>query len=142
MNMPPPIAGTATPLEEPQVQPKKRRLKVEPQEGSRLSALMATLPRLEAAKTQAEKELKEAKGKIQAEIASTVNDPDDIPDVFDIPADPYGAHPAYTLSAREGAWRLDAEAMKDNDPETYVKWVRRGNPYWELKKVQRNRVKR
>lgn len=140
MNMPIPTAGTANPIE-PQP-PVKKRSKLEITEGSRLSMLMAQLPELEASKSDAETRLREHKKAIQAEIAATVDDPNELPDVFDIPADPYGAHPAYTMSARQGAWRLDAEAMKNQEPTTYVKWAVRGDPYWELKRVQRNRVKR
>lgn len=141
MNMPLPIAGTATTPTEPQP-PVKKRSKLEIAEGSRLSALMAQLPEMEAAKSDAETRLREHKKAIQAEIAGTIKNPKDLPDVFDIPADPYGAHPAYTMSARQGAWRLDTEAMKNQEPATYVKWAVRGDPYWELKRCQRNRVKR
>lgn len=124
-------------------QPKiKVRRKVEPAEGSRLSALMAELPRLEAEKADSEQKLKEHKKKVQAEIAAVLLDGEEVPDVFDIPADPYGSHPAYTLSAREGAWRIDTEAMKTQDPGTYVKWAKKGDDYWELRRVQKNRVKR
>src|ERR1700743_239453 len=139
MNMPLPTAGTANPIE-PQP-PVKKRAKLEISEGSRLSALMAQLPEMEAAAKDAAERLKEHKKAVQAEIAKTVEDPEQLPDVFDIPADPYGAHPAYTLAAREGSWSLDAEAMKTQEPHTYVKWAKRGKPYWELKRVQRNRVK-
>lgn len=140
MNMPPPTAGTATPIE-PQP-PVRRRTKLEIPEESKLSFLMAQLPQMEAEAKDSADRLKEHKKAVQAEIAKTVEDPNDLPDVFDIPADPYGGHPAYTLAARQGSWALDAEAMKNTEPETYVKWARRGKPYWELKRVQRNRVKR
>jgi hypothetical protein len=125
-------------------QPKiKKRLKLEPADDSRLSMLMSQLPELEVQKREAEEKLAEHKKAIQQEIAAfVVANGLDMPDVFDIPADPYGAHPAYTLSSREGAWRLNTEAMKAEDPETYVKWAVKGNPYWELKKVQKNRVHR
>jgi len=125
-------------------QPKvKKRLKVEPEENSRLSMLMSQLPELEVQKREAEEKLTEHKKAVQQEIAAFVAANGlDMPDVFDIPADPYGAHPAYTLSAREGAWRVDTEAMKSQEPETYVKWAKKGQPYWELKRVQKNRVHR
>lgn len=134
-----PATAVVQPVEQPKV---KKRLKVEPADGSRLAALMAELPKLEAAKTEAEEKLKECKAAVQAEVAATVQNPEDLPDVFDIPADPYGSHPAYTLSAREGQWRIDTDAMKTQEPQTYVKWAKRGRPFWELKRVQKNRVKR
>ena len=138
MNMPPPPDGTAVP------QPKvKRRLKIEPEDNSRLAMLMARLPELEVQKKEAEEKLAEHKKAVQQEIAAfVVANGLDMPDVFDIPSDPYGAHPAYTLSAREGAWRLNAEAMKAEDPETYVRWAVKGQPYWELSRVRKNRVHR
>jgi hypothetical protein len=126
-----------------QPQPKiKKRTRLEPPDGSRLALLFTRLPQLESRKKEAEEELAECKKAIQQEIAATITDPDDMPDQFDIPADPYGGWPAYTLAAREGAWGLDTEAMKTQDPETYVKFARRGRPYWDLRRVQKNRVKR
>jgi hypothetical protein len=138
MTTPPSNSDTAVP------QPKiKKRLKLEPADDSRLSMLMSQLPELEVQKREAEEKLAEHKKAIQQEIAAfVVANGLDMPDVFDIPADPYGAHPAYTLSSREGAWRLNTEAMKAEDPETYVKWAVKGNPYWELKKKSTNRVHR
>ena len=128
---------------EPKPQPKvKKRQKFEPEPGSRLALLFNQLPELEAAKKEAEEKLTACKKAIQAEIGSTIDNPEDLPDQFDIPADPYGGYPAYTLAAREGAWRLDAEALKNQDPATYVKWAKRGQPYWELKRKQTNRVRR
>lgn len=124
-------------------QPKvKKRQKVEADPASRLAFLLSQLPEFESRKKEAEEQLSGCKKAIQQEIAKTVADPEHIPDVFDIPADPYGAHPAYTLSAREGALRLDTEAMKSQEPATYDKWAKRGQPYWELKRVQKNRVHR
>lgn len=128
---------------EPVPQPKvKVRQKVEADPASRLAFLLAQLPELESRKKEAEEQLSECKKAVQQEIAKTVADPEHVPDVFDIPADPYGAHPAYTLSAREGQWRLNTEAMKAREPETYVKWAVKGAGYWELKRVQKNRVHR
>jgi hypothetical protein len=124
-------------------QPKvKKRQKVEPEEGSDLSRLFYELPELEAQKKEAEEKLAAHKRKIQQEISKSVASPGDMPDQFDIPADPHGGYPAYTLAAREGAWRVDTEALKSEDPETYVKWAKRGQPYWELKRKTTNRVKR
>lgn len=135
MTTPPAQAATA--------QPKiKVRKKLEPAEGSSLSLLFTQLPELEAAKKDAEEKLAAHKKRIQQEIAGSIEDPSQLPDVFDIPADPFGSYPAYTLAARKGAWRLNAEAMKSEDPETYVKWAVQGEPYWELSRVRRNRVKR
>src|ERR1700743_325341 len=94
-SMPLPTAGTATPIE-PQP-PVKKRSKLEIAEGSRLSALMTQLPELEAAAKDAAERLKAHKKDVQAEIAKNVEDPEDLPDVFDIPADPYGSHPASTI---------------------------------------------
>lgn len=127
----------------PQAQPKvKKRKKLEVTDGSKLAFMMTRLPELEARKREAEEELAEAKAAIQAEVAATVETPEDLPDVFDIPASPHGSWPAYTMAAREGAWRVDTEAMKAQAPEEYVRWAKKGAPYWELRKVQRNRVKR
>lgn len=134
-----PPAPDATAVPQPKV---KKRQKLEPEPGSRLSALFTQLPELEAAKKEAEEKLSACKKAIQSEIGASVADPENMPDQFDIPGDPYGAYPAYTLAAREGAWRLDAEAMKNSEPETYVKWAKQGQPYWELRRVNKNRVRR
>jgi hypothetical protein len=104
--------------------------------------LFTQLPELEARKRDAESELTAHKKKIQQEIARGITDVNDMPDQFDIPADPFGSYPAYTLAAREGALRLNAEAMKEQDRQTYDKWAVRGQPYWELARVRKNRVKR
>lgn len=126
-----------------QAQPKiKVRKKLEPEEGSQLSLLFHQLPALEAAKKQAEEDLATHKRKIQQEVARGITDPNDMPDVFQIPADPHGGYPGYTLAARDGAWRLDSEAMKSEDPGTWQKWAKQGRPYWELSRVRTNRVKR
>lgn len=137
MTTPPPSDGTA--VEQPKI---KKRQKLEPTPGSRLALLFTQLPELEAAKKEAEDELAAHKKAIQQEIAKGITDPEDMPDQFDVPADPYGSYPAYTLAARQGAWRLNAEAMKNEDPETYIKWAVQGKPYWELSRVRKNRVKR
>jgi hypothetical protein len=137
MTTPPSNGDTAVP--QPRI---KKRRKVDPDPGSDLSLLFTQLPELEARKREAEETLSAHKKKIQQAIARLVEDPENMPDVFDIAADPYGGYPAYTLSAREGAWRVDTEAMKNQAPETYVKWAKRGEPYWELKKKSTNRVKR
>ena len=137
MTTPPLSDSTAT--EQPKI---KKRQKLEPAEGSLLSMLFTQLPELEAAKKDAEEKLTAHKKKIQQEIAKGIENPEDLPDQFDIPADPYGSYPAYYLAAREGAWRLDSEAMKNQEPDTYKKWAKRGQPYWELSRVRKNRVKR
>ena len=126
------------PVEQPKV---KVRQKLEPEENSRLAFLFSQLPQLEAAKNEAEAGLKACKKAIMAEIAGAI-DADKLPDQFDIPAEPNGAYPAYTLASRQGAWRVDADAMKNQDPEAYVRWAKRGDPYWELSRVRKNRVKR
>lgn len=142
MTTPPPASpGTAGPLPQPQPKPRVHQ-RLEPEPGSDLSLLFTQLPVLEAAKAEAEAALKAHKKKIQAEIGKTVTDPSQMPDVFNIPADPYGGYPAYTLSARAGQKRLNAEAMKAQDPDTYEKWVVQGEPYWELARVRVNRVHR
>jgi len=158
MTMPPPSDGTAQPQNHDPLdftkgsysgpapataQPKiKKRLKLEPEPNSQLSLLFHQLPELEAAKKEAEEKLAAHKKKIQQEIARSIENPEDLPDQFDIPADPFGGYPAYTLAARDGALRLNAEAMKAQDRATYDKWAVRGQPYWELARVKKNWVKR
>lgn len=155
MNQPPSSEDTALPIYEPTTtltgteltavpQPKiKTRVKVEPDPASRLAYLLSQLPELETQKRESEEKLKECKKAIQQEVAAfTAANGLDVPDVFDLPADPYGAHPAYTLSARPGALHVDTEALKAQDKDTYDKWAVRGDPYWELRRVQRNRVHR
>lgn len=128
------------PVPQPAPQPRVRtRLRVEAPEGSRLSSLLARLPELEARKKSSEEELSELKGAIQAEIAGTVEDPESLPDVFDIPASPDGSWPAYSLTSCEGSWGIDTEALKSQDPETYVRWARRGRPYWKLTRAAQGR---
>lgn len=135
----PPLPDSSTATEQPKI---KVRRKLEPEEGSQLSLLFAQLPELEARKKDAEEALTAHKKKIQQAIAATIENPEDLPDQFDIPADPFGSYPAYTLAARQGAWRLDAEAMKNQEPDTYKRWAKQGQPYWELSRVRKNRVKR
>lgn len=135
----PPLQGNTAPVERPKI---KKRQKLEPEPGTRLAALFTQLPELEAAKKEAEEKLAACKKAIQSEVAATVENPEDMPDQFDIPGDIYGAYPAYTLAAREGAWRIDTDALKNQDPETYVKWAKRGQPYWELRRTSVNRVSR
>lgn len=139
MNTP---ASAQQPQDTPQLQPKKVRQKLEVEDGSKLAYLMALLPQYEAEKKDAVERLDETKKAIQAEVVKQVSDPASLPDVFDLPSDPNGGWPAYTLSAREGAWSLDTELMKNTEPATYVRFAKKGRPFWELRRVQRNRVKR
>lgn len=132
-------AHNATPVEQPKP---KVKLKFEPTEGSRASALLCQLPQLESQKKDAEEKLDECKRAIMSEIAATVEDAGSMPDGWTIPADPNGGYPAYNLTSNPGKLGLDTEALKTEEPQTYEKFAKRGKPYWSLTRVQRNRVKR
>lgn len=131
------MPGTAVPQPKPKV-----RVRLEPEPGSDLALLFAQLPGMEAAKNEAEANLKAQKKKIMAEVARLYPDASALPDAFDVPASPEGAHPAYTLAARQGARRLNAEALRAQEPGTYERFVVQGEPYWELARVRVNRVHR
>lgn len=132
-------AHQVTPVPQPKT---KVKLKFEPALGSRAASLLAQLPHLEADKNEAEARLNECKAAIMAEIALTVTDPAQMPDGWTIPADPYGAWPAYNLISNPGKLALDTTALKTEEPQTYEKFAKRGKPYWSLSRVTRNRVKR
>lgn len=129
----------SVPVEQPRP---KVKLKFEAAEGSRVASLLARLPRLEAQKREAEDDLDECKRAIMSEVASTVDDPEHMPDGWTIAEDPNGGWPAYNLTSNPGKLGLDTDALKTEEPDTYDRFVKRGKPYWSLSRVQRNRVKR
>lgn len=130
---------TSTPIPQPA---RRVKFKFEAAEGSRCAALLATLPRLEAAAKEAAEELDRVKRAIMSEVALTVDDPNEMPDGWTIAEDPNGGWPAYNLISNPGKLGLDITALKNEDPDTYKRFEKRGKPYWSLSRVQRQRVKR
>ena len=125
----------------PQPRPKVK-LRFEAAEGSRAAALLAQLPHLEAEARTARDELERVQKAIQSEIAATIDNPDNLPDGWYIAEDPFGGWPAYNLTSNPGKLGLDTAALKDEEPGTYGRFLKRGRPYWSMSRVQKNRVRR
>ncbi len=111
----------------------KKRLKVEPESGSRLRELLAVERRFHEEAKEAEARHDEVRQAIRAEL-QRLADPEDMPGAFDVPADPRGEYPAYSLTYHEPGWKLDEKAMKEKNPVLYVQWAKPTRGYWELRK--------
>jgi hypothetical protein len=116
----------------------KKRLKIEPQPGTRLELLMAEHDRAKVEADAAKEKEDELKAAIQGEL-SALADPDSLPDAFDIPADPAGRWEAYSYRWVNGGWRIDSKAMQEQDPVTYVKWAKKSKGHWEFSAVRKRR---
>lgn len=112
----------------------KRRLKVEPEPGGQLEQLLIAGKAAADAEKAASEAAEEYKAAVKRWLLSLFPDPDDLPDAFDIVADPHGRYPAYAMTLK-GGFRVDSTAMKKEDPETYVRWARKIQPTWELRPV-------
>jgi hypothetical protein len=123
---------------EPVQRPRTRR-KVDPESDSRLAALLTSYREAKERESAAKAEAAELQSHIVSELASVAGD--DVPDVFDISADPMGGYPAFTYRYTPPGLGLDSEKMKSEDPVTYVKFLKERRGYWtfEAKKTGRGR---
>jgi hypothetical protein len=125
----------------PQPKPKKR-VKVEPEEGGQLEQFLVENKKAYDAATVADEDADKYKAAIKAWLLSlfppledgTANP--DLPDAFDIPPDPHGRYPGYTMTLK-GGMRLDTDAIKQAGLyETYAKPTR---PSWDLRESSSGR---
>lgn len=124
-------------------QPEKKRLKVDNREdlSPRLVAALTLLDDLKAEEAAAKERAKDARRAIEAELQA-LSDPEDMPDAYDIPADPHGAWPAYTMVWHRPGWKIDEQRMQEEAPELYVEYAKPTNGYWEVRKATRGARRR
>lgn len=126
----------------PQPQPRpRRRLKVEPEPGGQLEQyLVANKQHHDDAEQAAEQE-DEYKKAVKAWLLSLFPDPADLPDGFDIAADPHGRYPAYSMTLKGGR-RLDSKRLHADIPDLYEKYEVDITPTWELRESSPGRRRR
>jgi hypothetical protein len=116
----------------PVPQPARKRAKIEPESGGKLEQLLISNKKADDAESVAKEAHEELKAAIKAWLLSVFPDPADLPDAFDITADPHGRYPAYTMTLK-GGWRVDSKTMAAEDPETYQRWLKPVKASWELR---------
>lgn len=124
-------------MDEPVPQQPKRRVKVEPEPEGTLEQLLVAGKRFKDEAALATEQADDLKNQIKAWLLGLFPG-GDYPDAFDIPADPHGRYPAYSMTLQEG-WRLDTEAMKDQAPDVYVKFAKRSKPTWTFRESKQGR---
>jgi hypothetical protein len=113
----------------------KKRLKVEPEPGGRLEQFLIANKKAHDAASEAGEQESEAKAAIKAFLLSLFDGREaELPDAFDVAADPHGRYPGYTMSLK-GGWRLDTTRFKEDKPETYVEYAVPVKPSWELREA-------
>lgn len=124
---------TAAP--KPQRQPKVS--KIDPPSDSRLASLLTEYSRAKDEETAA----KERAAELQSQIRATVLEDagDDVPEKFEVAADPHGGYPGYTFYWTAEGWTCDTKRMKSEDPETWVKWAKKRDGFWTFKEKQLGR---
>jgi hypothetical protein len=127
--------------DKPQPQPKaKKRLKVEPEAGGQLEQFLIA----NKAGHDAAEAAKEAEDTYKAGIKLWLlrlfpPGPDgtphpDLPDAFDIAADPHGRYPAYTMTLKGvDSFRFNTERAKTERPDIYDYFKTPVTPSWELR---------
>lgn len=114
--------------------PPKKRFKVEPEPGSQLEQFLIEHKRAKDAAAAAVEQEAGYKAAIKSYLLSLFPDGTGLPDAFDIAADAHGRYPGYSMSLKGvGSFRFDTTALKDQSPETYVRYAVPVTPSWELR---------
>jgi hypothetical protein len=142
----PNFGGISTP--QPQPAP-KNRLKVEPESGGQLEQFLIENKKAHDAEVSAREDEAAYKLSVKTWLLSlfppsldgTPNP--DLPDAFDIAADPHGRYPAYTMTLKgKDSFRLDTEVLKAQAPEVYEHFSVPVTPAWELRESTQGRGRR
>lgn len=124
----------------PEVPRPKRRLKVEPEPGGQLEQFLIANKRAHDDAEEAKERESEYKQAVKKFLLGLFPDPADLPDAFDIAADPHGRYPAYTMTLKGvGSFRLNTDALKSTEPEKYVQYAVPVTPTWELRENDQKR---
>lgn len=117
------------------------RTKVDPASDSRLASLLTSYKEAKERESAAKAEASELQSHIVSELASQIPEGQNVPDAFDISADPMGGYPAFTYRYTPPGLGLDSDKMKSEDPATYVKYLKERRGYWtfEAKKTGQGR---
>lgn len=118
--------------------PAKRRLKVEPDPGSRLEQLLVQNKQAHDEAEVAKEREDETKAAIKAYLLSLFPDGSGLPDAFDIAADPHGRYPGYSMSLR-GGLRFDSKRFGAEVPGLYEQYKVEITPSWELRESGQGR---
>jgi hypothetical protein len=89
----------------------RKRFKVEPEQGGRLEQFLIVNKLAADAEAEAREAAGAYKESIKGWLLALFPDPADLPDAFDIAADPHGRYPAYTMTLKTGS-HLDRGAME------------------------------
>lgn len=112
----------------------RRRLTVQPEEGGQLEQFLVANTEAAALAAEAGADADEYKLSIKTWVLGVASLlPDGLPDAFDIPADPHGRYPAYTMTLK-GGYHLDKEAMiRDGHGELVERYKVPNKESWELR---------
>jgi hypothetical protein len=130
--------NSMTETQAPEAQPKvKIRKKIDPPSDSPLARLLTAYHQAKdeaaAVDERAEEYLSQAKNLIFEAGGK------DVPDAFDIVADPHGGYPAYSFAYTPPGWSVDSKRMKADSPETYVEWAKPTKGFWSFREKQNHK---
>lgn len=127
----------------PQAPLPKKRVKVEPEPGGQLEQFLIAHKKAHDEADAASEQEEEYKKAVKSWLLSLFENPEDLPDAFDIAADAHGRYPGYTLTLKGvGAFRLSTERLKAAEPEKYVQYAVPVTPTWELRESTQGRRRR
>jgi hypothetical protein len=133
---------TPQPIPQPR---EKKRVKVEPEEGGQLEQFLVENKKAYDDAIVANEDADKYKAAIKAWLLSLFPPADDgtpnpdLPDAFDIAADPHGRYPAYTMTLK-GGMRVDTEALKEAG--YYERFAKPTRPSWDLRESSGGRRRR
>lgn len=115
-------------------------MKVEPEPGGQLEQFLVSNKRAHDDSAEAREREDQYKLAIKKFLLDLFPDASDLPDSFDIAADPHGRYPAYTMTLKGvGSWRLNTDALKESEPAKYVQYAVPVTPSWELRESTQGR---
>ena len=116
--------------DEPVIKPPKRRLKIEPEPAGQLEQLLVEYKKASDAAAAASEDEERYKKAIKAWLLDLfTNDPEKLPDGFDIVADPHGRYPGYSMTLKGvGSFRLDGTELQKLEPAKWVQYAKKVTP--------------
>jgi hypothetical protein len=117
--------------------PEKKRVKVEPVAEGELEQLLIEFKKAKEQAAEGKEREEELKARIKGFLLTGV--PEELlPDAYDIPGDPNGRYPGFSLTLKGGR-RLDTDTLKRLAPEVYEAYLVDQKPAWELREAQQRR---
>jgi hypothetical protein len=116
-----------------QPQPKKKvRFKVEPEPGGQLEQYLIQNKLAKDEADVAGEAADQYKASVKAWLLSLFPNQADLPDAFDIPPDPHGRYPGYSMTLK-GGFRIDTDAVRDAG--MYERFAKPVTPSWDLREA-------